>query len=157
MRLPHGFVWLFGSLFLLAAAQGQKPSFKQEKLHGRDAYVLENSKMRVSALRGAGHIGEIRNTHLPWEGKVVARGLEFGTTPFGGSMKNVLERGSIHGVPLYRWIAARERATTRYVAFLSEIPAVFRGVEDVRAGDGKIVITERGSDNTITLKSERQW
>jgi hypothetical protein len=98
-----------------------------------------------------------RNTGLPWEGKVIARGLEFGTTPFGGTMKSVLERGNLFGVPLYRWIAARERATTRYVAFLSEIPVGFQGVEDVRVGDGKIVITERGSGKTITLKSERQW
>ena len=98
-----------------------------------------------------------RNTQPPWEGKVVARGLEFGTTPFGGTMKNVLGRGSIHGVPIYRWIGARERATTRYVAFLTEIPVGFQGVEDVRAGDGKIVITERGSHDTIALKSERRW
>ena len=41
MRFRQGFVWLFGSLFLLAAAQGQKPAFKQERVHGRDAYVLK--------------------------------------------------------------------------------------------------------------------
>jgi hypothetical protein len=29
-------------------------------LHGRDAYVLENGAVRVSALRGGGHLGEIR-------------------------------------------------------------------------------------------------
>ena len=60
VRLPRVFVWLFASVFLPTAALAQKPTFTQEKVHGRDAFVLENSKMRVSALRGAGHIGEIR-------------------------------------------------------------------------------------------------
>ena len=37
-----------------------QPKFSEGKLHGRDAYILENGTMRVSALRGAGHIAEIR-------------------------------------------------------------------------------------------------
>jgi hypothetical protein len=49
-------------LFLTACAPvtGQEPSFHQEKLHGRRAYVLENGIIRLSALRGGGHFGEIR-------------------------------------------------------------------------------------------------
>lgn len=98
-----------------------------------------------------------RNDGPPWNGQVIARGLEFGTTPFGGPMKRVVEQGALFSAPIYRWIRARERATTHYVAFLTEIPDGFQGVEDVRVRDGKIVITERQSGDVITLKSEREW
>jgi len=39
------------------------------------------------------------NGGLPWENKVVARGMEFGTTPFGGPMENVVKEGTLYGVP----------------------------------------------------------
>ena len=41
-------------------AAGAEPSFQEETFHGRQAYVLETDRMRVSALRGAGHWAEIR-------------------------------------------------------------------------------------------------
>jgi hypothetical protein len=50
-----------GTAVLLALpAAAQESSFREERFHGRQAYVLENAQMRVSALRGAGHIAEIR-------------------------------------------------------------------------------------------------
>jgi hypothetical protein len=44
----------------LTVASAQETRFREESFHGRQAYVLENAQMRVSALRGAGHIAEIR-------------------------------------------------------------------------------------------------
>ncbi|RPI12130.1 MAG: hypothetical protein EHM65_06330, partial [Acidobacteriales bacterium] len=35
-------------------------SMRSETFQGREAYVLENDKIRVSLIRGGGHIGEIR-------------------------------------------------------------------------------------------------
>jgi hypothetical protein len=93
------------------------------------------------------------NTQVPWEGKVVARGMEFGTTPFGGPMKEVVKEGEIFGTPVYRWVAGRERVTTRYLIFLTEIPDGFQGVEDVRREDGKILVTERQTGKTIIIAS----
>jgi len=98
-----------------------------------------------------------RNTSAPWSGQVVARGIEVGTTPFTGPMEEVVREGSLYGVPVYRWLGGRERATVKYVAFLAEIPEGYRGVEDVTIASGAIVITERETKKTITLKSAHPW
>ena len=98
-----------------------------------------------------------RMTILPWSGEVVARGLEFGTTPFEGTMQEVVEEGSIYGVPVYRWIGGRERLTVRYLAFLAEIPEGYKGVADVQVHGGKIHITERHTGKMISLDSAREW
>ena len=97
------------------------------------------------------------NGGLPWNHQVVARGMEFGTTPFGGPMENVVSEGKLYGVPLYRWIDGREKATVRYVVFLAEIPDGYEGVQDVETKAGKIVITERGTGRSIVLDSSREW
>ncbi|MGH9630937.1 MAG: hypothetical protein ACRD7E_21715 [Bryobacteraceae bacterium] len=50
--------------FLLAMLLVEPPAFGQQfrmdMFHGRKAYVLENELIRVSALRGGGHIAEVR-------------------------------------------------------------------------------------------------
>ena len=97
------------------------------------------------------------NGGLPWENKVVARGMEFGTTPFGGPMEAVVSEGTLYGVPMYRWIEGREKADVRYVVFLAEIPDGYHGVQNVETVDGKIVITEGDTGRAISLKSERKW
>ena len=93
----------------------------------------------------------------PWNGEVIARGLEFGTTPFEGTMREVVEEGRVYGVPVYRWIGGRERLTVRYVAFLAEIPEGYKGVADVEVRDGRIQITERETGRMISLNSAREW
>ncbi|MCG8653342.1 MAG: hypothetical protein MI861_26120, partial [Pirellulales bacterium] len=98
-----------------------------------------------------------RNKQLPWQGKVKARGMEFGTTPFGGPMQNVVSAGDLWETPQYRWLPGRQRVTVRYVAFLLEIPDDFRGVADVQAKDGEILVVERGTSERYTIKSARQW
>jgi hypothetical protein len=96
-------------------------------------------------------------THPPWNGQVVARGMEFGTTPFGGPMKEVVAEGSLFGVPVFRWIGGRERQTARYVAFVAEIPEGFHGVQDLAVKAGAIEITERETGNILSVKSTREW
>ena len=98
-----------------------------------------------------------RNKQLPWEGKVKARGMEFGTTPFGGPMRDVVSSGELYGTPVYRWMPGRARQTVRYVAFVAEKPDDFRGVADVQVGDGEILVIERGTSKRIPIKSERPW
>ena len=98
-----------------------------------------------------------RNTQLPWEGKVKARGMEFGTTPFGGPMQSVVTQGEFLGKPVYRWMPGRQRQTVRYIAFIVEIPDGYAGVEDVRVEGGAIEIVERETAKAIRLKSGRKW
>jgi hypothetical protein len=100
------------------------------------------------------------NQHVsqpPWNGQVVARGMEFGTTPFGGPMKEVVGQGSLFGVPMFRWIGGRERLTTRYIAFLAQIPEGFHGVADLQVKEGAIELSERETGNVISIKSAREW
>jgi hypothetical protein len=98
-----------------------------------------------------------RVTTPPWNGQVVARGMEFGTTPFGGPMSEVVKEGSLFGVPVFRWIPGRQRLTASYVAFLTEIPENYRGVADLQLKPGAIEITERETGNVISIKSAREW
>jgi hypothetical protein len=84
-----------------------------------------------------------RNTIKPWDGKAVARGMEFGTTPFPEGLRKSVERGSLFGVPTYRWIGGRARLTTRFTIFLAEIPVGFAGVADVRLEGNRISLRER--------------
>jgi hypothetical protein len=56
-------------------------------------------------------------TFLPWNGQAVTRGVEFGVSPFAEGRRAMVERGSLLGVPAYRWLGARESATVHYSAF----------------------------------------
>ncbi len=53
----------------------------------------------------------------PWDGNAVARGVEFGVSPFAEGRRGIVERGSLLGVPTYRWLGARESVTVHYTAF----------------------------------------
>jgi hypothetical protein len=53
----------------------------------------------------------------PWNGKAITRGVEFGVSPFAEGRRAMVERGSLLGVPTYRWLGARESATVHYQAF----------------------------------------
>ena len=56
-------------------------------------------------------------TFAPWNGKAVTRGVEFGVSPFAEGRRKMVERGSLMGVPTYRWLGARESVTVHYSAF----------------------------------------
>jgi hypothetical protein len=53
----------------------------------------------------------------PWNGQTVTRGVEFGLSPFAEGRRNMVERGSLFGVPTYRWLGARQSISIDYVAF----------------------------------------
>jgi len=60
-------------------------------------------------------------TQPPWNGVTLTRGMEFGVSPFPETRRAMIERGSLFGVPGYRWLPARGSLTAEYQAFL--IPA----------------------------------
>ncbi len=55
----------------------------------------------------------------PWGGKTVTRGLEFGASPMPETRRKMIERGSLFGVPGYRWLPAKSRVTVQYSAFVT--------------------------------------
>jgi hypothetical protein len=90
----------------------------------------------------------------PRLGQMVARGIEFGTSPIDEGLRRSVERGSFQGTPTYQWINGRQRVKATYTIFLAEIPAGFAGVADVRIEPGAIVIIERGTNRQIRIASE---
>ena len=72
-----------------------------------------------------------------------ARGIEFGTSPFDEGLRKSVERGQLLGAPTYRFIGARQRLSTTFTIFMSEIPAGFAGVRDVRLVDGKVTVVTK--------------
>ncbi|MGH9673973.1 MAG: hypothetical protein ACRD44_12395 [Bryobacteraceae bacterium] len=53
-------------------------------------------------------------THAPWNGGALTCGMEFGVSPMPETRKRMIERGSLFGVPGFRWIPARTRVTVHY-------------------------------------------
>jgi hypothetical protein len=81
-----------------------------------------------------------------------ARGIQFGTSPFDEGLRKSVERGRLFDTPTYRWIGARQRLSTTFQIFLTEVPRSFAGVDDVRATDDAIVVRERGTGRELTVR-----
>ena len=56
-------------------------------------------------------------TNAPWNGKTLTRGMEFGVSPFPESRRKMIDRGSLFGVPAYRWLPAGTGLKVEYAAF----------------------------------------
>lgn len=89
----------------------------------------------------------------PANGEMIARGIEFGTSPFDEGLRKSVERGSLFGVPTYQWIGGRQRIKTSYTIFLAKIPLGFCGVQDIQSRPGGIVITEQQTGRQFMLAS----
>ncbi|HUE03463.1 MAG TPA: DUF4432 family protein [Bryobacteraceae bacterium] len=57
-------------------------------------------------------------TGPPWNGRTLTRGMEFGASPVAETRRQMIERGSLFGVPAFRWIPARTRVEVRYGALI---------------------------------------
>ena len=53
----------------------------------------------------------------PWNGVSITRGMEFGASPQAETRRAMIERGSLFGVPGYKWLPARGKLTASYSAF----------------------------------------
>jgi len=80
-------------------------------------------------------------TELPWNGQVIARGIEFGSTPFAEGLRTSVERSSLLGAPAYRWIGAHQRLKTEFTIFVEEIPLDYQGVANVYTEHGIPIVT----------------
>jgi hypothetical protein len=52
----------------------------------------------------------------PWNGAALTRGMEFGVSPFPETRRQMVDRGTLFGVPTYRWLPARARLEVEYWA-----------------------------------------
>ena len=51
----------------------------------------------------------------PWNGREITCGMEFGVSPMPETRRRMVERGSLFGVPSYRWLSARQTARAEYM------------------------------------------
>ncbi len=58
-------------------------------------------------------------THTPWLGRTLTRGMEFGVSPFPETRQQMIERGSLYGVPGYKWIGGKSTLTATYYAAIA--------------------------------------
>jgi len=56
----------------------------------------------------------------PWSARTVTWGMEFGASPFPETRRAMINRGSLFGVPAYRWLAAKGRINVEYTATISD-------------------------------------
>ena len=61
----------------------------------------------------------LSRTTAPWGGKTLTQGMEFGVSPMPESRRKMIQRGTLFGMPGYRWLPAKGRVTTQYSAFIT--------------------------------------
>ena len=86
---------------------------------------------------------------------VLARGLEFGTQPFGRPRREVVTRNKLFDTLLYRWLPARSTIETSFLLFWTRTPAGFQGVDDVQLQDDSLHIRDNRSGQTLNLEASQ--
>jgi hypothetical protein len=86
----------------------------------------------------------------PWQGRTVALGLEFGTTPLPVARReNFTAGGLLFGVPTTACVPACARKTVEYLALLARVPQGFTQVRRVSLEEGSIVL---GGDHAADVR-----
>jgi hypothetical protein len=83
------------------------------------------------------------NVPAPWNQQVVARGIEFGSSPFDEGLRRSVDRAQFLGTPTFRWIGGRARVRTEWTLVLAEIPEGFTGVKSLEVRNGQAAIAPR--------------
>ena len=100
-----------------------------------------------------------RRDEYPWlqywgrypENGKFARGMEFSTQPYDVPRREVIGLGSMFGVPVYRWLPAKSKITSKFLVFYTTVPQGLDKVSDVRLENGKIVIVDRAAGLQVVL------
>jgi len=79
----------------------------------------------------------------PWNGKVRARGLEFGSTPMPVGKEETFARGPLFDTPTFRRVPAKSSLRVPYVAFLCKVKSEWRSIGDIQLRADTIIVTEQ--------------
>ncbi len=63
-------------------------------------------------------------TAPPWNGEAITRGMEFGVSPMPETRREMIARGSLFGVPGFRWIPAKKSVAVEYRAFVTTADSI---------------------------------
>jgi hypothetical protein len=89
----------------------------------------------------------------PWNGKIQARGLEFGNTPTPEGMRESVFAGRLFGVPRLTCLPAKAKRTNPYVLFAAEVPRSWRTISKIEVRDQKIILTESAASPAVELEA----
>ena len=104
-----------------------------------------------------------RRSDYPWlqywgndppTGKM-SRGMEFSTQPFDIPRREVLTNGPMFDTPVWRWLPAKSKITSRFLLFYARIPEGFSKVDDIRMENGQIVIEDHTAGKQIRLTATK--
>ena len=83
------------------------------------------------------------------------RGIEFATQPFDLPHRDMVDLNRMFDTPVYRWLPAKSKVSTRFLLFYTRSPEDMRRVDDVRLENGKITIEDRAAGKTLTLSASQ--
>jgi hypothetical protein len=87
----------------------------------------------------------------PWNGRVQARGMEFGTTPLPLGREETVRRGPIFDTPHQCVIPAGGKKTAHYLIFLFEVPSALDAIENVEARGDSIVLYGQDGHPSLSI------
>ena len=73
------------------------------------------------------------------------RGMEFSNTPVYGTMRALVEKPRVWGIPTYEWLVSNGKIHKRFLAFCSTIPRNFQGVADIQVIGDELRIFSPGA------------
>ena len=120
----------------------------------------------VTVLNKARHylLGYVfRREEYPWVqnymqysgGGWIGRGVEFATQPFDLPHRDMVELNRMFDSPVYRWLPAKSKISTRFLLFYAKSPEGMARVDDVRLENGMLIVEDRASGKTMTLAASR--
>ena len=102
-----------------------------------------------------------RRADYPWvqhwmnypANKQYSWGIEFGMQPYDMTKRELVAMSPLFGQPTFRWLGAKAKIATRYLMFVTEVPAGFKKVDDVRLVGGKLVLEGGGQRLELTASA----
>jgi hypothetical protein len=73
-------------------------------------------------------------TYAPWNGRTLARGMEFGVSPMPESRRQMIDRHRLFNTPTYRWLGARSRIELDYAALTWSADTVPESIPGTQPG-----------------------
>jgi hypothetical protein len=83
---------------------------------------------------------------VPWNAKTLARGIEFGTTPFPVGRQSAFAMGNLFGVPTFARVPARGKIHANYAIFMTPVSRDWREIREVKPEDRSMVIVAGNGD-----------
>ena len=88
-----------------------------------------------------------------FEGRVAARGLEFGTTGYHQPFSALVDRGKLLDRRLFEYLDAEEAVARSYAMFLFRVPDDFAGVASVSYNGEQLTLAEDRESNPRRLET----